>query len=98
MQSPNTRTVFVATNRIPDEATGVPGVHRDAELHYARFDVAIPPDNPPGEVSQPRGGQRFDPSRHFAVADATPLSPAEYGRALAREMAQRPTGQRDPVV
>lgn len=98
MQSPNTRTVFVATNRMPDEATGAPGFQRDVDLHYARFDVAIPADNPPGEVSRPRGGQRFDPSRHFAVEDTTALSPAEYSRALAREMAQRPAGQRDPVI
>lgn len=98
MAAQNPRTVLVATTRALDEETGAPGLQRDATLRFARYDVAIPPGNPPGRVSLPRGNQPFDASQHFAVSDAALLSAAEFRAALAQQTAQRPSGHRDSIV
>lgn len=94
----NPRTVFVATTRAVNEETGAPGFLRDSALRYARYEVAIPADNPPGRVRLPRRNQPFDPARHFAVSEATLLSQAEYRSNVARAITQRPASQRESII
>lgn len=94
----NTRTVYVATTRALDALTGAPGVLRDSDVRFARYEVVIPYGNPPGQVQMPRRSQPFDPAQHFAVRDATFLSPAEYRSGVARAIAQRPAGQRESII
>lgn len=94
----NTHAVFIATTRAISEQTGVPAAQRDSTLRYARYEVVIPPDNPPGQVSMPRRNQPYDPAQHFAVSEAVALSPAEYRRELARTIAQSPANKRDSII
>ena len=56
--------VFVATSR--NEQGGVPpnyGGERSREIHYAEYDVSIPPNRRPGDLALP--GARPDPVTDF---------------------------------
>lgn len=94
----NPRSVFIATTRALNPQTGAPGVLRDTTVHYAHYEVAIPPDNPAGSVRLPRRNQPFDPARHFAVSASENLSLTEYRSGVARAIAQRPAAQRDSII
>ncbi|QBY02071.1 alpha/beta fold hydrolase [Rhodophyticola sp. CCM32] len=88
-------TVLVATTRA--FAEGQFTSERSEGLHYARFDVAIPPERESGEVSWPRHGT--DLQADFVVSQADTLtSPGDFRAALRREIAARPRGEREVMV
>ncbi|WP_333828903.1 alpha/beta hydrolase [Pararhodobacter sp.] len=94
----NTRSVFIGTTRLIDTQSDTPSYRRDSALHFARYDVVIPPENPAGRVRMPRRHQAFDPAQHFAVSDAALLSPAEYRSGVARALSAMPENQRESII
>ncbi|MCW1918888.1 alpha/beta fold hydrolase [Rhodobacter sp. KR11] len=81
------RSIFVGTTRAFD-ANGDPTLFERAEtLGLARYDVAIPPEHLPGEITYPKG--EVDPQTDFAVTGKRNYTddPAFRGD-LARQLAR----------
>ena len=73
-------TVFVATARSPEPGAALFGAGRIAPPRFARFEVSVPPDRPPGAVPFP-GRAQPDPRRHFLVVEAQRLADVRAFRA-----------------
>lgn len=58
------RSVFIGTTRGQDETGAFDGSRVD-ELHFARYDVSVPPDRKSGEIKWPRKNGRSDPRTDF---------------------------------
>ena len=91
-------TVLVASTRVFEE--GAWGSDRLEGLSFVGFDVSIPPDRDPGEVSPVRERDRDpDPTEDFVVTRAEALDGgAGFRAALRRALAARPDAQRAVMV
>ncbi|MGV6810806.1 MAG: alpha/beta hydrolase [Brevirhabdus sp.] len=91
------RTVFVATNRVPDDKTGQFGVRRDFDLNYARYKVSIPPAHRPGKIEWP--DRKPDPNLHMLTTEDTRFAnDTRFKTALRDELRSLPRDQREVVV
>lgn len=88
--------LFVATGRAPVEGPARFGGERAAELHFARFDVSVPPVHRPGSIEWP--DLTPDPARHFVTVDEAVYDPDGFRRAIDAALAARAPGDRDVVV
>lgn len=61
--------VFVASSRAPSGDAAVFGRVRSTALTWARFDVSVPPDRKPGQVTMPLS-KPPDPLTEFLISDA----------------------------
>ncbi len=59
--------IYVATQRAPDQTSGLFGASRSIEMNYGVVDVSIPPDHTLGQIEWARN--KPDPARHFAVVN-----------------------------
>jgi esterase/lipase superfamily enzyme len=80
--------VFIGTTR-RQEQDGAFGGGRSEEVRFARYDVAVPPDREPGDITWPRRGQKADPARDFLttaeeVYQTIPPFQADLRRQLAK--------------
>lgn len=92
------RPVFVATSRSPEGDGAAFGRRPSDRLHFARYEVSIPPGREPGSIPYPGPG-RPDPARHFlTIAAELYEGPGDFRRALAAELRRRPAGERDAVL
>lgn len=55
--------IFIGTTR--QMQTGGYGPDRSEEMHFARYDISIPPNREPGEINWPTRFAKPDPNRHF---------------------------------
>lgn len=92
------QTLLVATNRAADTATGAPGAGRSSTLRYGQFDISIPPQHQRGAILVAPTAARFDPHRHFAIANATSMDPGTFRQAITRELSTTPASEREVIV
>ena len=79
--------VYIGTTRI-QEQDGSFGSHRSEEVHFARYDVSIPPDRQLGEINWPRRGAVADPQTQFLTTDEEVYqSGAAFRADLKRQLA-----------
>ncbi len=89
-------TVFVATTRAV-EADGQFGAGRSPVVHYARYDISVPPSHRLGHIEWPHGTP--DPRRDFVTTRADRFANSRgFARALHRALRARPADQREVVV
>ena len=94
-----TRSVFVGTTRGIDASNGQFNGKREAQNRFARFDISIPPDRVPGEITWPKRGQQPDPSKDFLTTSRELYSrSSDFRAALSRELASQRKGEREAVV
>jgi esterase/lipase superfamily enzyme len=60
--------VFIGTTRGRTEAGDFDGSRVD-DLHFARFDVSVPPDRQSGQIKLPPRSGRIDPATQFLTTD-----------------------------
>ncbi len=86
--------VFVATSR--NEEGGVPpayGGERASEIHYVEYDVSIPPERGPGELTFP--GANPDPAADFLIAGSERYAnEAAFIAAVNKVLAPLPAEER----
>lgn len=88
-------TIFVGTTRTPDTADF--GFGRADELSFMRYDISIPEDREPGELSWPPRNRKPDPARDFLTAKQfIYTTPQVFRSALAQEV--RKQNQTSAVV
>ncbi len=88
-------TIFVATTR-QDSDTGF-GFGRASSASFLRYDIAIPTDRAPGELTWPPKTRKPDPGRDFLVLDQRLFAEApEFRGALSQALKLR--GQTDVIV
>lgn len=58
--------VFVATTR--EVKDGAFDTGRSEAVHFARYDISIPPDRELGEINWPPRGSKPNPRKHFVTA------------------------------
>jgi esterase/lipase superfamily enzyme len=99
-QGGDVQRVYVATNRSPADVTPASGQafsgERDVGMHYARFDISVPPGHEIGNIEWPARAESVNADRHFVVADAR-----KYARApdfLKAVEADVPAGRNEVVV
>ena len=94
-----TRSVYVATTRGFNPASGQFNGERVAQSRYLRLDVSIPPERKTGEITWPKSGRAPAPTHDF-VTVGQQIFPtgtdfqAELRQALGRER----RGEREAVV
>ena len=89
------RPVFVSTMRKAEAGTF--GAQRAQTPTYARYDIAVPPDREPGQISWPRGVP--DPATQFLARDIEIFGAAGAFRSdLRRALLQRPSAQREAII
>lgn len=94
-----TQTVFVGTNRAPEDGAARFGRGREEVDRYRRYVLSIPPDRKPGSLEWPPRGGVPDPRRHFVTIDeAAYPDAAAFRAALAESMRPSRRGQREAVV
>ena len=87
--------IFVGTTRVD----GPDGFGRDRAdaASFLRYDITIPPEREPGELTWPPKRGPNDPGKHFLTLDETRFAEASgFRSALRQAMAVR--GQREAVV
>ncbi len=78
--------IFIGTTRI-QEQDGSFGSHRSEEVHFARYDVSVPPNRKLGEITWPKRGGRIDPTTQFLTTDEEVYqSGAAFRADLRRQM------------
>lgn len=88
------RTIYVGSTRGMDPRTETDfGYERRETLELARFDVTVPPDHTPGELSYPIGKKRPDPRKDFLVADEKLYAQDTAFRADLRRQLARSGGE-----
>lgn len=94
-----TESVFVATTRGPDPATGEEfGIARASTERYMRLDVSIPPNRKAGQIVWPKPNRPADPTSQFVTLSEIHYSDAAAFRAdLSRAIAHE-KGKRGEVV
>ncbi|MEO6301211.1 MAG: alpha/beta fold hydrolase [Paracoccaceae bacterium] len=79
--------VFIGTTRI-QEQDGSFGSRRSEEVHFARYDVSIPPNRQLGEINWPRRNEAIDPQTQFLTTDEQVYqSGAAFRADLRRQIA-----------
>lgn len=80
-----TESLFVGTTRTPEAETF--GFGRADQLSFVRYDISIPENRAPGELSWPPRTRAPDPSRDFLTADEVVFStPQTFRAALSEEV------------
>ncbi len=80
-----TETIFVGTTRAADDAGF--GFGRADSMSFFRYDISIPSDRDPGELSWPPRTRSPDPERDFLTAKELAFpSPDSFRVALAKEL------------
>lgn len=93
------RSVFIGTTRGTDAATGQFNGNRAPGNRFARFDISIPPERDPGEITWPRRGATPDPTRDFLTIDRQLYPDAgQFRSALAQDLASQRRGRREAIV
>lgn len=89
------QAIYVGTSRL--EENGEFGFGRSGAASFLRFDILVPRDHAPGEVTWPRNARAADPARDFlTLADIKFASEAAFRTDLKAALGRR--GQRDVVV
>lgn len=92
-------TVFIGTTRKIDPETGRYGTGRSEEIHYARYDVSVPPDRKPGEIKFPRKGAKGNPKTDFlTTAEVLHPTQAAFRSDLAKASLRGARGGREAVI
>jgi esterase/lipase superfamily enzyme len=87
--------IFVGTTRTPDANEF--GFGRADELSFLRYDISVPQDRNPGELSWPPRTRAPDPTRDFLTAkELVFTTPEAFRAALSKEI--RTKGQTSAVV
>ena len=60
--------IFVATTRAQDQ-DGSFSSKRSEQVHFARYDISVPPDRKLGEINWPPRHGRANPKKHFLTTD-----------------------------
>jgi len=89
-------TVFVGTTRVfrtllkySDE--------RSEQMSWLRYDIAVPPERKPGEISWPTG--QANPETDFLVTRADVLEgAASFRGAVGQALKARPAGRREAII
>jgi esterase/lipase superfamily enzyme len=91
-------TILVATARQP-EPDGPGFTHERSDTPtFARYDVSVPPDRPPG-VIRTANPDRADPARDYIVTASAPISgPADFRSQINRQLAAGPDAVEDVSV
>ncbi len=81
--------IYVGSTRTPDDELDEQTNPRSDQLHFARYDVSVPPDREPGEISFPKRYSPPDPTTDFLVSTEMHYATvtgfrSEIGQALAR--------------
>jgi esterase/lipase superfamily enzyme len=93
------KTIWVATDREIDPATGTYGGKRSRQISYSRFDVSVPPDRQPGQITWPKKGRPVDPQTQFLTTDVTYFSsPDGFRTELGARLRQKPKGKRTATI
>jgi esterase/lipase superfamily enzyme len=78
-------SIFVGTTRTPDANEF--GFGRADELSFLRYDISIPENRNPGDLSWPPRTRTPDPTRDFLTAkELSFTSPGEFRTALSQEV------------
>ncbi|MDF1855876.1 alpha/beta fold hydrolase [Pseudooceanicola sp.] len=102
IQSPDiighVQPVFVATSRgMQADPQLAFGSDRETPPHFARYDIAVPPDRKPGEIRLPRANP--DPTREFLTKSAVAFpTEAPMVRQINQAMAKLPRGERTLIL
>lgn len=81
--------VFIGTTRARDPDGGF-GTHRSEQIHFARFDISVPPERKLGEISWPRRGAQGNPQTQFLTTNAMVYPSGQAFRAdLRRQLAAK---------
>jgi len=83
-------TVYVATTRALDPATGLFTNRRAPRTNFAEYTISVPPNHVSGQIEWPDGNP--DPARSFVVLRQRPLSSAEFQARIAPGASKRRTG------
>lgn len=91
--------IFIISTREASEVVGAfYSAGRAPELGLASVDVSVPPTHVPGQLERPRRLPP-DPRSEFAVVDpAIYRTDAAFIAAINRELAKRPSGQREILL
>lgn len=93
------RTVYFATTRGLDPATGLYGRDRSETIRFGRHDISIPPDRATGEIRFPRRLSKPDPSRDFVTVRAAAYDDSDgFRRDLSAALKARGRGDRAAVI
>jgi esterase/lipase superfamily enzyme len=80
------REIFIGTTRGLDESGGYNGSRVEA-ISFGRYDISVPPERQPGEISWPPKSGTADPKRHFLTTYAARYkSDADFRNALAKDL------------
>ncbi|MCB1394865.1 MAG: alpha/beta fold hydrolase [Rhodobacter sp.] len=90
--------VLVATTRGPDPDQPIPGWDRSYTLTFGRYVVSIPPDREPGRIPRPRGRMAAEPEHDFMLAEAQPLTDAQFESAVRSALSEQSPSQREAVI
>lgn len=60
--------IFVATTRAQDQ-NGAFSSKRSEKVHFARYDISVPPDRKLGEINWPPRHGKANPRKHFLTTD-----------------------------
>jgi esterase/lipase superfamily enzyme len=79
--------IFIGTTRA-QEQDGSFGGHRSQDVHFARYDVSIPPVRTVGDINWPARGSTPNPARHFLTTNQEVYqTSAAFQKDLARQLA-----------
>ncbi|WP_052245301.1 alpha/beta hydrolase [Halocynthiibacter namhaensis] len=92
----HTIPVFFATSRSPDFTLRY-GSDRSEVTGYGQYDISIPPNHVTGQIEWPK--RTPDALKHFVARSENLFSsPQEFSEKLARELRQKPRGERDVTI
>ncbi len=92
-------TIYVATTRVLDGATGAYSSRRSETPNFARYTVSVPPERDPGTISYPRSGSKPDPQQDFLTTSQVHYSDgALFRRDLAKALKAQPAAAREATI
>lgn len=91
--------IYIGTTREIDSETGQFGRERSQKVHFGRYDISVPPERKPGEITFPPRHSKANPARDFLTTDEM-IAPdaSSFRRDLAAEFRGKPRGQRDALI
>ena len=93
------QTVFIGTTRMIDPETRRYGSGRSEDIHFARYDVSIPPDRALGDIKYPRKGAKPNPRTDFLTTSERVLTTAaDFRTDIAKAALKGPRGGREAVI
>lgn len=79
--------IFIGTTRVPDEEAGF-GNKRSEEIHFARYDISVPPTRKVGEIKWPPRHGKINAQTQFLTADQVNYQTEAFFRAdLKKQLA-----------